>query len=77
MNFSYNYSQHSHKNRSVYLSILTDAVFGGLGLVPLILEPRHHKNNPDGECLDVEQAKSLLKSHKKRSRTPTSKKYTW
>lgn len=53
MQFPDNYPQHFYQDDSAY--ILTDAVFGGLGLVPSIFKTSSHKINPSDEYIYVEK----------------------
>lgn len=42
--------------------ILTDAVFGGLGIVTSIIKTPSHKINPSGEYIDVKKVKNPNKA---------------
>lgn len=55
----FNDPQNPRSDPLAYKSILTNAVFGGLGLVPIILKSPPHEINPNGEYIDVEKVKSL------------------
>ena len=60
MQFPDNYPQQFHQGDSAY--ILTDTVFGGLGLVPLIVKTPSHKINPSGEYIEKVKNPSIFRA---------------